>query len=173
MNAGHYFNMRRCLTAVTAFFLGMMLTACGTGEDTIEMEKKDFEENNASSEAKNDVLSKSDSVQAGEAILTFDSFDGGGPEFNVIVDDEDIVTYRQDIRYKDSGHAEIVFTGVKPGETSVLIEERSPIADNLDRCYKISVSDELNVSVEEASVRDINEPSEDMSLYINGEEFVD
>ncbi len=105
-----------------------------------------------------------DSGQNDETTLTFESFDGGGPEFNVLIDDENIVSFRQYVRYKSPNHnemagsgknVEIVFTGLNPGETNMLIEERSPIADNLDRRYKIVVDDELNVSIKEISVEDI------------------
>ena len=117
--------------------------------------------------------------QTGEAVLSFESFDGGGPEFHVIIDDENIVTCRQNIRYNSPDHdvmtgagknVVIVFTGVNAGETKVLIEERSPIADNLDRRYKVVVDDERNVHIEEISVKDISEMPEDMRLYIQGEE---
>ena len=118
-------------------------------------------------------------TDAGTAKLSFDSFDGGGPEFNVIVEDESIVEYTKDVSYKKAGHEQldgagkeivIIFTGQKPGQTNVTVEERSPIADNLDRRYKVTVDDNLSVSIEEISVKDINEGSEDLTLYINDEE---
>ncbi len=100
------------------------------------------------------------------ASLSFESFDGGGPEFNVVIADESIVSYACRSEYRDPDHGEmhgsgydeiITFTGIKPGETAVLIEERSPIADNLDHKYRITVDDKLNVQIEQLSVKDINE----------------
>lgn len=38
----------------------------------------------------------------------------------------------------------------------MIIEERSPIADNLDHKYRIVVDDELNIRIEQLSVKDIN-----------------
>lgn len=100
------------------------------------------------------------------ASLSFESFDGGGPEFNVVIADESIVSYDSRSSYQDSDHENmngaaygvtITFSGIKPGETTVIIEERSPIADNLDHEYRITVDDELNVQIEQLSVKDINE----------------
>ncbi|MCR5107362.1 MAG: hypothetical protein K6B28_04290 [Lachnospiraceae bacterium] len=100
------------------------------------------------------------------ASLSFESFDGGGPEFNVVIADESVVSFDSKAKYRDPDHEEmrgsgydeiITFTGIKPGETTVIIEERSPIADNLDREYRVRVDDELNVQIEKLSVKDINE----------------
>ncbi len=113
------------------------------------------------------------------AELTFESFDGGGPEFSVVIEDDMITDYDTDIRYNDEDHEEMSgagkhvvfdFWGVSPGETKVLIKERSPIADNLDRRYKAVVDENLNVSMEEISVKDLNEEAVDMRLYIGTEE---
>ena len=134
------------------------------------------ESHNSMEYDKDAYASKSDS---GTAELSFETFDGGGPEFNVIIDDESIVSCETHIRY-DSADGEdidgagknvvIVFTAEKPGQTDVTIEERSPIADNLDRHYRVVVDDNLNLSIEGKYVRDINEVSEDMRLFINEEE---
>ncbi|MCR4595796.1 MAG: rhodanese-like domain-containing protein [Lachnospiraceae bacterium] len=95
------------------------------------------------------------------ASLSFESFDGGGPEFNVVIADESIASYSSRSEYNDPDHEKqqgsgydviITFTGLRPGETTVIIEERSPIADNLDHKYRITVDDELNVQLEQLSV---------------------
>ena len=123
-----------------------------------------------------------DSTSGGKtASLSFESFDGGGPEFNVVIADEGIVSYDIRSKYKDqdhekmrgSGYDEIItFTGIKPGETNVIIEERSPIADNLDHKYRVTVDEELNVQIEQLSVRDIDrEAGEGMILKINGDKY--
>ncbi len=72
-----------------------------------------------------------------------------------------------------SGYDEIItFTGIKPGEATMIIEERSPITDNLDHKYRVEVDYELNVKIEQLSVKDINEEAgEGMILKINGEEY--
>ncbi|MBO6147755.1 MAG: hypothetical protein J6O55_00260 [Lachnospiraceae bacterium] len=65
----------------------------------------------------------------------------------------------------------ITFTGIKQGETTVVVEERSPIADNLDHKYRVTVDDKLNVQIEQLSVKDISEDAgEGMTLTIDGEE---
>ena len=115
------------------------------------------------------------------ASLSFESFDGGGPEFNVEIADESIVSYASRSKYRDpdhekmhgSGYDEIItFTGIKPGQTTVIIEERSPITANLDHKYRVAVNDELNVQIEQLSVKDINEEADEgVILKINGEEY--
>ena len=123
----------------------------------------------------------SSNADGNTASLSFESFDGGGPEFNVVISDESIVSYDRKSKYRDPDHEKmngsgydvtITFTGIKPGETTVIIEERSPIADNLDHKYRITVDDELNVQIEQLSVKDINEEvGEGMILKINGEDY--
>lgn len=101
---------------------------------------------------------------AGESTLSFDSFDGGGPDFTVRLSDESLVTYQYKTRYASSDHGEMTgagysviftFSGLKKGETEMVIEERSPIADNLDHHYKLCVDAKLNVVIEEG---DVTEP---------------
>ena len=123
----------------------------------------------------------SDNAGGEKAKLSFESFDGGGPDFNVLIADEGIVSYETEVKYHNSDHGEmngsgfdkiITFTGIKPGETTVVVEERSPIADNLDHKYRVTVDDELNVQIEQLSVKDINEDAgESMILMIDGEEY--
>ncbi len=123
----------------------------------------------------------SDNAGGEKAKLSFESFDGGGPDFNVLIADEGIVSYETEVKYHSSDHGEmdgsgfdkiITFTGIKPGETTVVVEERSPIADNLDHKYRVTVDDELNVQIEQLSVKDIDEDAgESMILVIDGEEY--
>ena len=115
------------------------------------------------------------------ATLSFDSFDGGGPEFNVVIADESVVSYDSKVKYNKPDHEKlngagydviITFTGIKQGETTAVIEERSPIADNLDHKYRITVDNELNVQLELLSVRDISEEADTgLTLKIDGEEY--
>lgn len=123
----------------------------------------------------------SDKTGGKTASLSFESFDGGGPEFSVVIADESIASYGIESKYRDPDHEKmhgagydeiITFTGLKPGETTVIVEERSPIADNLDHKYSIAVDDELNVQIEQLYVKDMNEEAgEGMILKINGEEY--
>ena len=126
-------------------------------------------------------LMASDNSGGEKAKLSFESFDGGGPDFNVLIADEGIVSYETEVKYHSSDHGEmdgsgfdkiITFTGIKPGETTVVVEERSPIADNLDHKYRVTVDEELNVQIELLSVKDINgDAGESMILVIDGEEY--
>ena len=93
-----------------------------------------------------------------EAVLTFDSFDGGGPEFTVVIADGAVAAYRQTRQYANPDHEEmcgsgyrvfISFTGLKAGNTTVTVKARSPIADNYDAVYDLSVSESLAVTVTE------------------------
>ncbi len=95
--------------------------------------------------------------------LSFESFDGGGPEFKVILEDESIVSYESVRKYSNPDHeamggsgyiVRFSFNGLKPGETDMKIEERSPIADNLDHLYRVKVNDDLQVEIEKLETKD-------------------
>ncbi|MCR4788148.1 MAG: protease inhibitor I42 family protein [Lachnospiraceae bacterium] len=151
---------------------GDIVTGDTTPEDTTPEDTA--HENTTPDESNNNAGEKT-------ASLSFESFDGGGPEFDVAVADESIVSYDSKTRYYSDDHEELcgagydkifTFTGIKPGETTVLIEERSPIADNLDHTYKVTVDDELNVQIEQLSVKDINEEvPEELHIKINSVNF--
>lgn len=120
---------------------------------TEETTDKTTEETTETTEKKNELISK-------EVTLRFDSFDGGGPEYNVIIKDESIVSYTAVREYAKADHDMMTgagydmvytFTGLKPGKTDMLIEARSPIADNFDINYRITVSEDLSVKIEEVS----------------------
>ena len=100
-----------------------------------------------------------------EATLTFDSFDGGGSEYDIELD-SDIVTCTRKKEYLDANHDELdgaafrityTFTGVAPGETTVTVKARSPIAGNFDYKYSVRVDDKLNVSIEKLKTIDWDE----------------
>ena len=109
-------------------------------------------------------MNKEETAAAQKAVISFESFDGGGPEFDVLIEDPDIAdceTTRS--YYKDdhdqmtgSGYAVIMtFTGKKPGKTAVTVEARSPIADNFDASYELTVDEDLNASIELISTTDL------------------
>ena len=92
------------------------------------------------------------------AVLVFESFDGGGPQYEVSGFDEDIVSLDVARKYSKEDHAMMTgsgynvimtFTGQKPGKTSAHISCSSPIADNWERDYDITVDRNLNVTVKE------------------------
>ncbi|MBE6908926.1 MAG: hypothetical protein E7474_04890 [Ruminococcaceae bacterium] len=92
----------------------------------------------------------------GAATLVFHSFDGGGPAYTIVMD-SDIVSRTSAHKYAKKNHAELegagydvifTFTGLKPGKADMTVEERSPIGDNLDHRYTVTVDPDLNVSIE-------------------------
>ncbi len=104
-----------------------------------------------------------DGMNTKKVFLSFSSFEGGGPEYDVVLDTE-IVTYKASREYNNANHKRLrgagykvifTFTGVTPGETEMIIEERSPISDNRDRRYSVKVDNDLKVTIELLSVTDI------------------
>ncbi len=92
---------------------------------------------------------------AAEACLTFDSFDGGGPQYKVILN-TDIVVFERHSAYSKPDHAEMdgagyrvsfAFRGLKAGKGTLTIQVRSPIAENEDRRYAVTVDENLHVSI--------------------------
>ena len=93
-----------------------------------------------------------------EAKLSFHSFDGGGPEYSVKIDDPSIVscTSRRDYGKKnheviDGAAYNVIFTlkGLKAGTTEMTVFAHSPIMEDEEYKYRIEVNDELMVSVQE------------------------
>ena len=91
-----------------------------------------------------------------KAILTFSSFDGGGPEYSIELG-SDIVSYKRSIKYAKANHEKLngagytityTFTGLTPGETEMTVEERSPISSNRDHRYSVKVDNDLRVAIE-------------------------
>lgn len=99
-------------------------------------------------------------MNANESILTFNSFDGGGPEYSIVLD-SDIVSYRSSVSYAKPDHSEMTgagytitytFTGIIPGETEMTVEERSPVDIDKDHRYFVKVDNDLKVTIEELAV---------------------
>ena len=97
------------------------------------------------------------------AALRFDSFDGGGPVYKAVLEDPSLVAFEERTVYFDADHEELdgasytvdfVFTGLRSGETRLRIEERSPIAGDMDYEYTVRVDDALNVAIEELTASD-------------------
>ena len=101
------------------------------------------------------------------AVLTFQSFDGGGPSYSVTVDDETVATFTQTREYANKNHSNMTgagytvyirFIGQTPGSTTARIECRSPIAENFDAVYEITVDENLEVTVTEKDYHELSEP---------------
>ena len=112
-----------------------------------------------------------DTLKENEAVLCFSSFAGGGYEYSVQVEDHSVV--RCGTRYEYEEHAEeidgasfdfiVTFTGLKPGSTTVTIYGRSPIMENEDAIYTVTVDEDLHVTL--TPVRAISS----FYVYRNGE----
>ena len=103
-------------------------------------------------------------IDSNKAALSFDSFDGGGPSYDVEIEDESIAAYSQTHYYFNPDHdsmcgsgyeVNISFTGLKPGKTKAIIRCRSSIADNFDAIYDITVDVGLAVTVTERERKDL------------------
>ncbi len=102
-----------------------------------------------------------------ETVLTFKSFDGGGPSYSVKIEDKSIADYKQTKWYSNPNHenmcgcsfeVNISFIGLMPGETTATIECRSPIADNYDVIYDIAVDADMRVTVTEKERKELIRP---------------
>ena len=88
--------------------------------------------------------------------LQFSSFDGGGPEYDVVFEDEGIASCVSEKRYYDPDHDQMTgagyavylhFTGIAPGTTRATVRASSPIAENWTSTYVVRVDEDLCVSM--------------------------
>ncbi len=105
----------------------------------------------------------------GTASVSYESFDGGGPEFSVRIDDPEIASCESRRRYWKDDHEQmtgagyeviITFTALKAGETTATISARSPVAENFDAIYAIQVDDAGNIALELQEEKDASGPVE-------------
>lgn len=99
----------------------------------------------------------------GTASVSYESFDGGGPEFSVRIDDPEIASCESARHYFKDEHDQMTgagyqvtftFTARKAGETTATISARSPIADNFDAVYAIRVDGVGNITLKLLEERD-------------------
>ena len=97
------------------------------------------------------------------AELRFHSFDGGGPEYKIIIDDPSVLTYEYRKEYIDPNHEElngagftVIFTlrGLAPGKTLVTVRSSSPIIEEEEERYTVEVDDKLHVTAVPAQSAD-------------------
>ena len=93
----------------------------------------------------------------GTAGVSYESFDGGGPEFSVRIDDPEIASCESRRHYWKDDHEQMTgagyqvtftFTALKAGETTATISARSPIAENFDAVYAIKVDGAGGITLE-------------------------
>ena len=112
-----------------------------------------------------EIVTEDVTMQDTPAVLSFDSFDGGGPEYEAVISDPAIVSFTQRKSYSSPDHEEIdgagysvifTFTGLKPGETQVQITSWSPIADGEVIVYALTVDEHLNVTAQFLTAEDMS-----------------
>ena len=88
---------------------------------------------------------------------SYHSFDGGGPDYNVEIEDPKIAKCYESKEYGKKNHAVIDgaafnvymrFVGMSPGATTVKISARSPVGGNYDEIYSVMVNDDLKIKME-------------------------
>lgn len=102
------------------------------------------------------------------ATLVLSSFSGGGPEYDVTVADPALVSvsssreYPQGAEDLDGASYDVIysFTGLRPGETTVTLTARSPIAENYDAEYRLTVGEDLTVTLAQTAYHDLDEVTE-------------
>ena len=94
--------------------------------------------------------------EEGTAVLTFSSFDGGGPEFSIEIDDPELVSYVCRKKYDHDDHEMMTgssyneiytFTGLKSGTTQMTVSAYSPLMESMDSQYTIIVDENLHVTI--------------------------
>ena len=117
------------------------------------------------------------------AELSFDSFDGGGPEYSVEIDDPEVVAFTEKRAYHSPDHEEMdgagysvafTFVGLMPGETQVRISGWSPIAGSETYLYSMTVDDQLNVSTRFLTSEDMDaftRSTPELVIEVNGKRF--
>ncbi|MBO7405382.1 MAG: hypothetical protein J6V24_10515 [Clostridia bacterium] len=125
-----------------------------------------------------------DDASAKTASLSFDSFEGGGPTYSLLIEDPSMASFEKSKEYKRPGGKNergagytvtFVITGLKPGETYALVSARSPIAANYDSRYAVIIDEDLNVTVRHLTTEDLNgdaiRPRANLVLEVNGKTF--
>ena len=95
------------------------------------------------------------------AVLTFSSFNGGGPEYNIEIEDPEIVKCTWSKEYDVSDYEMVpgagydvicTFTGLKSGSTKMTVRVSSPLMENSDDFYTVTVDEDLNVTLNQERV---------------------
>lgn len=99
----------------------------------------------------------------GEAVLTFSSFEGGGAEYRIEIEDPSVVSCEYARQYDSdeeplppgSGYTETyAFRGLKPGTTTVTVYSSSPIMAGSRAVYLMTVDEALDVTVQILAAED-------------------
>ncbi len=118
------------------------------------------------------------------AELSFHSFDGGGPEYTAVISDPEILACESARHYSKWNHKKLhgagytvtlTLTGLKPGETRLTVEVRSPVGENYDAIYPVTVDADLKVTLGEKTViwpeREVPRPTAVLAVSIGKRVF--
>ena len=95
----------------------------------------------------------------GNAVMELESFDGGGPEFHITVEDPTIVTWTSRRQYDNADHEEMTgsgyreiytFMGLKKGTTRMTLAVHAPLEEDYEADYILEVDEDLNVTYRRA-----------------------
>ena len=108
---------------------------------------------------------KTDPAKTGcAATLIFSSFDGGGPEYEFITDEPAVISWEAVREYKSADHDQIdgaaydvvvTLHAQKEGSATFTVRARSPITDDYDAAYYVTVDGALNITVSEPVIYEI------------------
>ena len=113
------------------------------------------------------------------AVLSFDSFDGGGPEYSATVGDPSVVSCTSERKYAKADHEQLdgagydmifTFTGLKEGTSDVTVRMSSPIMGSETYRYRADVDEGLNVALTrlEDATEDDNTVIEPAAMFAVG-----
>ena len=122
---------------------------------------------NGTNEAEHIIETEEPDMSGQTAKLSFESFDGGGPSYDIVLDDPSLASWKVWHEYAKNDHEQMTgagytvtftFTGLTPGETRLTVEQRSPIAGNIDHYYRLTVDAAGNVTLRYEGERDLDMP---------------
>ena len=104
------------------------------------------------------------------AQLSFHSYDGGGPQYGISIDDPDIISFTSEKVYSDKNHAQkdgsgydliYTFKSLKAGKTIIRVATDLSNSKIPDRYYSAAVGDDMSLTIEE-----MNDVSDENSFSI-------
>ena len=117
--------------------------------------------------------SPSDTAEVPEvAVLTYSSFDGGGPEYFVEIADGEIVSYDEEHVYRDKNHESqrgsgyevvLTFKGLKQGITAMQVKSVIRSEVEFVEYYEIVVDRSLNVYMTQVDYAPDTEETDDVT----------
>ena len=129
------------------------------------------------------VTEEETTANGSPAELSFESFDGGGPEYAAEVSDPTVVSFTRKTAYASPDHEEMdgagyrvifTFAGLRPGETQAEITAWSPITEGEIYVYALTVDEQLNVTAKLLTVESLAalvKSTPVLVIEVNGKQF--